>query len=1427
MTDSGRRARLLAASLPLTLLAAACAPPGVGEAVPLTDAVTPTGGTCLGCDRPSGAASSPHRVHYDADLLLDVDAGTLRATWRMDYTFSKTPPEHFAFLLNRGLRIDRLEGTGIRGHRIEQFHVPHWNLVVLQLEGDPAPGESITLHVSYSGRLDLPHPVNRISADWVELNIESMWHPIFATTDREMWGELRVVLPPGWEVIGASKPSQRDGRHVLRNLSPQTDVAFVAARDFESRASPRFTLHHVGADNTRVAAVLESAEACAAYLDPLYGARTPLPHGQLVLADRGGVSYARGTFLVFSEIEDPEDRLWLEPAICHELAHHWTAYGNFLGPDHWMTEAFPEYISARYARTRFGRKAFEAMVARWREGAEGTGPVWTPEASTRPAGGAMYRLAPYLLYRLEERIGKDRFDRLAEAYMVEDIRSTSELLEQLRKIAGPEAERTFREELASHGPDVLPDDPEARTVSFTADESTFLAFDISPDGRWIVFTLLGQLWRIPAEGGEAVQMTDAVRDTAVDASPSISADGRSSIVFTAHRPGGAGLFLLTPDDGAVRKLTWLEDNQSFHSPAAWDPAGRRLAFVRNGRIQLLDAASAQEHAIAIALPAETPFRPDGVAWSPDGRRIAFSSAGTVWQVDASGGQATSLNVDGSQPAFSPDGGRLAFVAPDSSGMPRVWVRGVDGGEPVRLTDHGRTGATSPRWSPDGRAVLFAADGRLWRVPVAGGAPTAIPFTARISFERQEITTRAVSFAAPETSHAARGHMGLALSPDGELIAMVALSRLWIFAPGEEARAATTVPVTAMGLTWSPDGREVAWSAGRGGEEDLFATDVRTGETRRLTRLEGMAIKPSWSPDGSRIAFIHWTIPDPAEPVGSPVRRLAQLRHIPTTGPVVERIEDSEHLGDVAVQWTFRGSNYTQETPQWSPDGSVLLLRNQRFSAIGPAGDPVTFEALPGWMPFLQWRADGSLVFVHNGRLVAVDFDPDSGGAGPALPLSDDPAMFVTASRAGDLLYLSGDGLRLRGPDGQVQALGWPLSFRAPAAPSPLLIRGARVVPGDGSPPLPPQDVLVRDGRIVSITPTGALPPPQDAGVVDGVGRWLIPGLIEMHLHSWMDSALPALLYAGVTTARDLGAPMARVAGFRDAGEAGVVASSRLVFGSLQFSRPFDGYSGDSYSGPSDDGGFHRAMSIMRALGATQLKFRPEGTHTREMARLVEYARREGWPVSGHYATLPLVAAGVSGKEHAWVVHSDVVQLYASAGVWVVPAMAGSNQHLRVMDDPELIEGPLAAALVDPFLRYLLRSDADPRWREDRERMAESGHRSVATLHSAGVTVLAGTDAPGQPWALHWELEDLVASGLSPLEALTAATGAAARALGAQDEVGTVEVGKWADLVLLDADPLEDIRNTQRIRKVIQGGRVVDREALLNWAREAQQSGERQ
>jgi imidazolonepropionase-like amidohydrolase len=108
---------------------------------------------------------------------------------------------------------------------------------------------------------------------------------------------------------------------------------------------------------------------------------------------------------------------------------------------------------------------------------------------------------------------------------------------------------------------------------------------------------------------------------------------------------------------------------------------------------------------------------------------------------------------------------------------------------------------------------------------------------------------------------------------------------------------------------------------------------------------------------------------------------------------------------------------------------------------------------------------------------------------------------------------------------------------------------------------------------------------------------------------------------------------------------------------------------------------------------------------------------------------------------------------------------------------------------------------------------------VARLHRAGIRIGVGTDVWQVPWAVHLELEELVRAGLTPIEAIHAATGAAAEILGAENELGTIEEGKWADIVVLDADPLADIRNTGWIHAVIKGGEIVDRAAIRELSRE--------
>jgi hypothetical protein len=208
--------------------------------------------------------------------------------------------------------------------------------------------------------------------------------------------------------------------------------------------------------------------------------------------------------------------------------------------------------------------------------------------------------------------------------------------------------------------------------------------------------------------------------------------------------------------------------------------------------------------------------------------------------------------------------------------------------------------------------------------------------------------------------------------------------------------------------------------------------------------------------------------------------------------------------------------------------------------------------------------------------------------------------------------------------------------------------------------------------------------------------------------------------------------------------------------------------------------------------------------------------------------LPLAAAGIDSKEHLGFctrgdqrIYDDLVQLYRAAAIAVVPTLAYTSLAGR-MDRADLFDGDPELA---PFLPRTLSLGwmvaLSPRAREGFARMAGDWRAATAKLHRAGVTIGVGTDIWEIPDAVHMELEELVSAGLSPLEAIRAATQSSARILGAEHDLGTIEAGKLADLVILDADPLADIRNTRRISLVMQDGRIVDRAALrARYGREA-------
>jgi hypothetical protein len=372
------------------------------------------------------------------------------------------------------------------------------------------------------------------------------------------------------------------------------------------------------------------------------------------------------------------------------------------------------------------------------------------------------------------------------------------------------------------------------------------------------------------------------------------------------------------------------------------------------------------------------------------------------------------------------------------------------------------------------------------------------------------------------------------------------------------------------------------------------------------------------------------------------------------------------------------------------------------------------------------------------------------------------------------------------------------------------------------------DVLVREGRIERIAPAGDGPDEPGAQVLDAEGRIAIPGLMDLHMHSYDTGQLPGQLYYGVTTIRDQGSRIATLVATGEAIAAGVIPGPRVSYGGFQFFTDwsFDGEEWRGIEPEADPGHVERSVALAEALGAHHVKTR---TFRRWdiNARIIESAHRRGLRATGHCAhQLPLVAAGMNAQEHIGFctgrgnpfAYDDILQLYRAAGVSVIPTILYSEMVVRVSRDRGIAPG----GGLEPWepitgLDWMLGIGAEDRkgW----ERAVASEREMIPRYRRAGIRLGTGTDVWQVPWGVHLELEELVRSGLTPLEAIHAATGASAEILGAEEELGTLEVGKWADLVILDADPLADIRNTGRIHAVVKGGEIVDRAAIRELARQ--------
>jgi imidazolonepropionase-like amidohydrolase len=405
----------------------------------------------------------------------------------------------------------------------------------------------------------------------------------------------------------------------------------------------------------------------------------------------------------------------------------------------------------------------------------------------------------------------------------------------------------------------------------------------------------------------------------------------------------------------------------------------------------------------------------------------------------------------------------------------------------------------------------------------------------------------------------------------------------------------------------------------------------------------------------------------------------------------------------------------------------------------------------------------------------------------------------------------------------------------------LAVVGATLVDGTGRPALPDATVVIRGGRIVAVGPQSEIKIPKDAEAMDARGKTILPGLWDMHAHFEQVEWGPIYLAAGATTVRDCGNEFEFIIAVRDAiaqgrGFGPRILAAGLVDGSgpqaLGVARVDTPEQARQWVDRYHDAGFQQ----MKIYGSVKLE---------EVKAVAEEAHRLGMTVTGHVPNglnaYQVIEAGQDQINHIPYIVDLMHPPFADNASWKewVKAHAGTEvnwpeaqkaiaflkAHQTVVDPTLAIFefGTASTAKppasfepgvnkVAPELAQQLIDVGPPPPPPDTElpeKFFELQLAIVGALHRAGVTIVAGTDQMVPGHSLHREMELYTKAGFTPLEAIQAATIVPARVLGLDKELGTVETGKRADLILLGANPLDDIHNIRTVEYVIAGGKMYD------------------
>ncbi len=830
---------------------------------------------------------------------------------------------------------------------------------------------------------------------------------------------------------------------------------------------------------------------------------------------------------------------------------------------------------------------------------------------------------------------------------------------------------------------------------------------------------------------------------------------------------------------------------------------------------------------------------------------------------------------GFAPRISPDGRTLAFARriPDGTVShdgrrfgPRaaLWLRDLDSGAERRVmdpieTDNAEDVRFSVRalpgyaWARDGRSIVLSQGGRLRRLEVSTGKVDTIPFTARVHRTISQMAR--TPFRISDDPFEARMLRWPTASPDGRRLAFHAVGKVWVMdLPDGEPRRLTPQGFAPFELSpaWSPDGRTIvfaSWDEKSRGE--LWTVPARGGAPRRITIETGEYLNPEWSPDGRRIVAARGTGVT-ARARTWPENPWYDLVSLPAAGgpaTVVAHVKPPEDPVEV-VRASFgpEGRIFYSEQSEGKGASGAAGTTTELISVAADGGDrrvhlrfPYAAEAVAS--PDGRWVAFQAEM---NVRLAPIPWlgtgaaPPTLDWTKPALPvrsLSDEGGLFPRWRDADTIEFGSGSRyLAHHRSSGKTDAVSVRLRVPRRLPRGTIALRDARILTMDGRRNIERGTVLVRGSRIVCV---GECDAAQAERVIDAAGKTIIPGLIDMHAHFNDRKAIvipphnfesAIYLAYGITTAMDPSATSTTVFSNAELIRAGLALGPRLFSTGEPIGDWIAGQNPDEATEPSLQSERSREIASyeetehevnrLAAWGAVSIK---QYMNPRRDQRqwIVEAARKRGVMVTGEGGSfeheLGMIMDGQPGWEHEIL----AIPLYRDAARFVGQAKATYSATFCA-------SGPGPWGDQQFYAERDLWKDAKlrrfmPSW----DLMARTRRRMLRPITDFGSALyaqaLADVIAEGGYGAVgghgqfhgmdtHFDIW-MAAEGLGPMGALEVATIQPAHFLGAEQDLGSLVPGKLADLVVLNANPLDGIRNTTDALYVMQDGVLYDAATL--------------